>query len=225
MSEFFKSLIVILILLSFIGCKDSKTKSNTSDTLANNSIEVQNQSTDSILWSNDSITVYYNMLGVEEWDEKKLRVYTQNKTLIELSNDDGGVISDPFFIEKEGEIFFIVFKTWSGSGNLSHKLFYHFNPQTIEVNEIKNQSVDSLIHQVKNEFEISEDLTTKKGDWYEEFDVNGDLPFQLVLYKNDNGRPTEKYLLLSGVYQIIKRDGLYYLNATNFKKSDLNKTN
>ncbi|WBX76243.1 hypothetical protein PG911_16695 [Tenacibaculum ovolyticum] len=120
-----KYFIILLIVFFTIECQKIKNKKPTetnteSPSFKKNSLKIS----DTILWKDSLTTIYYHKEEKKEWEEKELFIYTNKyDTIIKITNDNGASFNDPYFIEKDNEIFFIIFETWSGSGNHSKKNF------------------------------------------------------------------------------------------------------
>ncbi|WP_422089489.1 hypothetical protein [Tenacibaculum ovolyticum] len=222
-----KYFIILLIVFFTIECQKIKNKkpteaNNESPSFKKNSLKIS----DTILWKDSLTTIYYHKEEKKEWEEKELFIYTNKyDTIIKITNDNGASFNDPYFIEKDNEIFFIIFETWSGSGNHSKKKFFHLNKTTHKADLISITTTKKIVDQLKTKFNIRDSLYTKKGYIYREqpkgkhfFDKHGNLPFALITFNHSNSdlnKGLEGFRKLKGVYKFEEKNNEYFMTPEN----------
>lgn len=222
-----KHFIIFLLAFFTIACQKIKNKKLAGDNTESSSFKKNSSEiSDTILWKDSLTTIYYHKEEKKEWEEKELFIYTDKyDTIVKITNDNGASFNDPYFIEKDKEIFFIIFETWSGSGNHSKKKFFHLDKTTHKADIINITTRREIIDQIKTKFSIRDSLYTRKGEIYKEqpkgkyfFDKHGNLPFTLIIFNHSNSdlnKGLEGFKKLKGVYKFEEKSNEYFLIPEN----------
>ncbi len=210
-----RKIINILIVLVFVACKTPNPKQKTEQNIALNK-------KDSIVWKGKYIDILAFLPKRKKWKKKEIALYTnKNDTILHLKNDDGGNFLYPLFVKSLGQTFIVIFEIWEGSGNLSKRNIYRLDHETNKLNQVKDYPYRDIFSTVKEKFKINDSIFTMKGEFYENgfFNSDGKLPFQLGIYKKDNGYRI-MYKILYANYVFEEENGIYKLGLNNLKLID-----
>ncbi len=154
-----QKILFFLILFSLFSCVQVKTDKKVSKNIAK----------ESIIWHNKVDNVFFD-LSVSETSayEQTLKIYFNDKILLNFNHDNGGQITKPFLIKSINELFVCFFEVYNSVGWNSKKHIYHLNITEKELTPVKIESIKSIIQKVNS----PDTLYTRKGFFYNSEDLN-----------------------------------------------------
>jgi len=164
-------------------------------------------------------------------NEKLIFINQKKDTLLSFNAQEGSQLSIPFVMNFDQELFLVFFEVYSGTGFLSEKQCYHFNPYKSHVQKINTPNRKSIFDTAYKQFKITDSLYTRKGEFYTHFsfeedivDSKNEIPFQWILHnatKPHLNKGLEGFKSLKGVYFLRKEKDRYELDFKNLELIDI----